>query len=185
MNQNQTFPAPDHDSRHRPVRAFPLRRILVVDDDTDIRELSASALGYSGYQVDTAEDGAAAWTALQSASYDLLITDNNMPEVSGVELLKKLRAARMEMLVIMATGTLPKELCQESLLRPAAVLLKPYSILELVGTVQKVLHSNEGTGKATSRPNLPNPPQVDVQSCSKIKVHPLTSHTSYETQPQS
>jgi two-component system, chemotaxis family, sensor histidine kinase and response regulator WspE len=63
-------------------------RILVVDDDISIRELSAAVLMPSGYQVDTAEDGAAGWEALHGNNYDLLITDHNMPRVSGVELVK-------------------------------------------------------------------------------------------------
>ena len=92
--QSQTNP-PDH--------------ILVVEDDNFFRRLNAAVLAQSGYEVDTAEDGAAAWQALNTDSYDLLITDNRMPKVSGVDLLKKLRAARMVLPVIMATGTLPKE----------------------------------------------------------------------------
>jgi DNA-binding response OmpR family regulator len=44
----------------------------------------------AGYQVDVAEDGATAWAALQLSKYDLLITDQFMPKVSGVELPKKI-----------------------------------------------------------------------------------------------
>src|ERR1051325_10009740 len=82
----------------------PPLRILVVEDDTAIRQFSAEVLVRSGYQVDAAEDGAAAWEALYTSSYDLLITDNNMPNVSGVELLKRLRSACMTLPVILATG---------------------------------------------------------------------------------
>src|SRR5947207_15490682 len=55
-------------------------RILLVDDDILIREPAAKALSSSGYQVDTAEDGACGWEALHAGSYDLLITDNSMPK---------------------------------------------------------------------------------------------------------
>jgi DNA-binding response OmpR family regulator len=62
----------------------PPHRILVVDDDRDIRQLSAEVLIHSGYEVDTAEDGKAGWEALHATrhapeSYALLITDHNMP----------------------------------------------------------------------------------------------------------
>ena len=121
---------------------LPPCRILVVDDDTGIRQLNTGALIRSGYHVDAAADGAAAWEALSADSYDLMITDHNMPKVSGVELLKKLRAARMVVPVIMATGTLPKEeSTRYPWLQPAALLLKPYSFPELLGTVRNVLRA--------------------------------------------
>ena len=115
-------------------------RILVVDDDVDIRSLNAKVLKQSGYQVDTAEDGAAAWEALQVKPFNLLITDNNMPKVTGVELVKKLRSANITLPVIMATGKLPMEaLGRSPSLELAALLPKPFSFEELLETVRKVL----------------------------------------------
>ena len=124
--QSQTNP-PDH--------------ILVVEDDIFFRRLNTQVLLRSGYEVDAAADGAAAWQALNTDSYDLLITDNNMPKMSGIELLKKLRVARMALPVIMATGTLPKEeFTRQPWLQPAAMLPKPYTAEEMLRTVKKVLH---------------------------------------------
>jgi CheY-like chemotaxis protein len=71
------------------------QRILVVEDERDLRQITAEGLTDAGYQVDVAEDGATAWTALQIYQYDLLFTDQFMPKVSGVELLKKIHAARI------------------------------------------------------------------------------------------
>ncbi len=67
------------------------RRILAVDDDAIVRQIIARTLTRSGYTVDLAVDGAAGWEALSAVRYDLLITDYNMPKVSGVELLKVVR----------------------------------------------------------------------------------------------
>jgi DNA-binding response OmpR family regulator len=112
----------------------------VVDDDSDIRQLSAQALVGSGYHVDAAEDGAAAWEALQIQAFNLLITDHNMPRLTGVELVTKLRAARMALPVIMATGRLSTdELAQNPSLQLAAMLPKPFTIGELLQTVGAVL----------------------------------------------
>jgi DNA-binding response OmpR family regulator len=128
----------------------PPPRILVVDNDVYIRQLNTESLSLCGYQVDAAEDGAIAWDALQLNSYGLMVTDNNMPKVSGVELLNKLRAARMELPVIMATGTLPtQEFARSPWLRPAATLVKPYTIEELIRTVKKVLREAESTDSRT------------------------------------
>jgi DNA-binding response OmpR family regulator len=118
------------------------QHILVVDDDPLIRRLNSEILTCSGYHVDTAEDGAIAWEILYASNYDLLITDHNMPNVSGLDLLKKIHATRLALPVIMATGTLPAwELSHSPWLQPAAVLLKPYTFDELLGTVKNVLRA--------------------------------------------
>ena len=99
-------------------------------------------------EVDTAEDGMAGWKALHAVrhapeSYALLITDHEMPGLSGLALVKKARAARMALPVIMATGTLPPEdlFTRYPWLQPAAALVKPYSVGQLLGTVEKVLRA--------------------------------------------
>ena len=118
------------------------RRILVVEDDQVIRRFNADALIGFGYTVDVAEDGADAWDTLQINRYDLMVTDNSMPKVSGVELMGMLHGARMVLLVIFATGTVP-DFTQYPWPRPAATLLKPYTVEELLTTVVKVLGASE------------------------------------------
>jgi DNA-binding response OmpR family regulator len=116
------------------------QRILVVEDERDLRQLTAEVLIDAGYQVDVAEDGATAWSALQLSKYDLLITDQFMPKLSGVELLKKIHAANMTLPVIMATGFLPTwEFALHPCLQPVKMLLKPYSFQKLLGMVKNVL----------------------------------------------
>ena len=127
-------------------------RLLVVDDDISLRQLSTELLSHSGYEVDAAEDGAAAWEALGADRYDLMITDNNMPNLSGIELLKKLHAVHMTMPVIMASGTVPEEeFAQFPWLQPAGTLLKPYSVEELLGMVKRVLSEADGTADGLTR----------------------------------
>jgi CheY-like chemotaxis protein len=120
-------------------------RILMVEDDLSILEFSTSVLKSSGFQVDTAVDGEAGWDALHTSSYDLLITDNNMPKLSGVELIQKLRSAHMTLPVVMASGAIPTEASnRNSSLELAATLAKPFTMDELLGTVKKALHATEG-----------------------------------------
>ncbi|MEP6467683.1 MAG: response regulator [Parafilimonas sp.] len=121
----------------------PRRRILVVEDDENIRRFNAEALTGYGYHVEIAVDGAEGWTALNANRFDLLITDNNMPNLSGLELIKKLNDARMPVRVILASGT---SLAEESDLRLAATLPKPFSRRELLGTVKKVLGETDSDG---------------------------------------
>jgi CheY-like chemotaxis protein len=112
----------------------------VVEDDIAIRRLVAQALSGGGFRVDEAENGATAWAALCAGTYDLMITDNQMPRLTGVELLDKLHAAGRTLPVIMATGIVPEHLFDRSpWLKPTATLLKPYTLEEMWRTVKEVL----------------------------------------------
>ncbi|MDD5141663.1 MAG: response regulator [Verrucomicrobiales bacterium] len=120
----------------------PPRRILVVEDNLAIRQLNTEVLTDSGYQVDAAENGAVAWAALQLFDYDLLITDNEMPNVTGVDLLKKLHAASKSLPAIMVSGTMPtEELNREPWLQIVERVVKPYSLSKFLETVEKVLRA--------------------------------------------
>lgn len=119
---------------------IPRQRILVVEDDPILRRLSSTLLAEAGYQVDSAEDGAVAWNIVRSKTFDLLITDNSMPNVTGVELIKKVRAAGIAVPIIMATASLPKDVfSQFPCLQPTATMIKPYTLEGLLRTVENVL----------------------------------------------
>lgn len=99
----------------------------------------------AGYLVDTAENGASGWKALKANHYDVLITDNSMPGVTGLELIKKARSEDMTLSVILASGTVPaEELNRCPWLEVSALLPKPYSIAALLRTVDQVLHTADG-----------------------------------------
>jgi DNA-binding response OmpR family regulator len=119
----------------------PAHRILVAYDEPLIRRLITAALTGSGYHVDNVENGAVAWEALQAKSYDLLITDQLMPKVTGVELVRNLRSARMALPVVMVAGTLPEEELHS--LQLAATFLKPFVVADLLDTVESVLRPDD------------------------------------------
>jgi DNA-binding NtrC family response regulator len=97
----------------------------------------------SGYHVDTANDGASGWRALNARHYDVLITDNTMPGVTGLELIKKLRSEDMTLAVILASGTAPMdELSQNPWMQIDALLPKPYTVAQLVKTIDEVLQKS-------------------------------------------
>jgi two-component system chemotaxis response regulator CheY len=116
--------------------------ILVVDDEPLSRGFNAKVLADAGHQVEVAEDGAAAWSLLQISGYDLLITDHDMPGMSGVELLLKLHAHHLSLPTIMASGTMPtEELESYPWLQIEARLSKPYAIGKLLATADVVLRA--------------------------------------------
>ena len=152
MKGNPILSARDPGTPPLPSQTSPPHHILVVEDDPIIQKLVTTALLHAGYDVDTADDGADAWTALSNGGYDLMITDNNMPRMSGVELMKKLRAARLELPVIMATSLLPQaEFTRHPWLKPEATMVKPYTAKEMVRTVKKVLREADTTADSSRR----------------------------------
>lgn len=128
------------DQISRPQASAHSHRILVAEDDAGVRRLNTDALTGSGYHVDAAEDGAVAWDSLQTKAYRLLITDHNMPRMSGIELIKKMRTSSMTLPVILVSGEMPTtELEKFSWLRISATLPKPYVITDLLKIVSDVL----------------------------------------------
>ena len=73
-------------------------------------------------------------------NYDLVVTDNKMPNMTGIEMIEKLRSARISVPVIMATQYLPThEFVRKPWLTPDATLQRPFSNDDLLETVKKVL----------------------------------------------
>ena len=125
----------------------------MVDEDSDLRLLYADVLALPGYHVDAAEDGAAGWEALQANNYNLLITEHSLPKLTGVELVRKLRAARMAMPVVMTAVQLPmQELARDPSLQLAAMLPKPFYISELLETVRVALRATDSPREQIAPP---------------------------------
>jgi DNA-binding NtrC family response regulator len=116
-------------------------RILVVDDDPILSRLMAMLLAGAGYQVDTAGDGEQGWTALNTKSYDLLMTDNDMPRLKGLGLVQRLRAAGMSLPVIVVSGSEHiRNFVDDAFLALAAVMPKPFNPQDLVAEVGRACH---------------------------------------------
>lgn len=121
-------------------------RLLVVDDDESVRAMLILVLDRAGYQVDTASDGIEGLAKLRANKYDLLISDNQMPRLTGLEMVRQLHSARITLPIIMASGTLrPKDVVD--LDNPLfTILSKPYRIVDLLALVKAFLAAN-GTGR--------------------------------------
>jgi len=134
--------------------ADPIQRILVVDDDSFFCHRNAEVLIRHGYEVNAAEDGAAGWKELQANRYNLLITENELPSLTGLQLVKKLRSARMALPVILSTEKkLPAPAVRLLRLQPVITLLKPYTIAEFIGAVRVVLGAPDADGERLAPPN--------------------------------
>jgi CheY-like chemotaxis protein len=108
-----------------------------------------------GYQVTAVEACEAAWAAIQSDSYDLMVTDNQMPGMSGLELVSKLRSAQIGLPIIVASGGVEAEtFTQNQSLQPAIALPKPFTASQLLETVAEALRQ-AGRDPAHTRVSFP------------------------------
>src|SRR4029077_8857309 len=104
------------------------QKILVVDDYESARALISNALTCAGYQVDIACDGEEAWELMQNEAYDLLITDNEMPRLNGLELIRRFRQTGMNLPVMLVSGQIFEgNESDHARLKIAAVISKPFA----------------------------------------------------------
>jgi len=144
------------------VQARPTHRILLVEDESAILQFSTTVLNRGGYQVTAVEDCEAAWEAIQSASYDLLVTDNQMPGMSGLELVSKLRSAQIGLPIIVVSGGVEaEEFAQNQSLQPAIALPKPFTANQLLETVAEALHR---AGRGPAHTEVSSPASADSYS---------------------
>ncbi|MCL4839342.1 MAG: response regulator [Thermoanaerobaculia bacterium] len=125
----------------------PKRRLLVVDDEQDVREMLALVLGRRGYGVQTAADGMEALVLAQSAPPDLILLDVMMRDMDGWEVLKLLQLeerTRRVPVVILSARAEPRDKIRG--LQEGAVdyLTKPFAIDEVVARLESILGETGG-----------------------------------------
>jgi two-component system, NtrC family, response regulator PilR len=117
-------------------------RVLVVDDEESIREFLEIMLKKEGYEITTAEDGAKAKDLLTKKSFDMVISDLQMPQVTGIELLKYVKETYPEMVFMMITAFGTTENAVEAMKMGAYdYLTKPFKIDEVRINVANALRS--------------------------------------------
>ena len=114
-----------------------MAKLLVVDDENNLRLVVQKELSRLGHDVETEADGELAWHALEQKDYDVLLCDINMPNLDGMSLLRRLREKRHNPPeVIMLTGHATVETAIEAMkLGAYDYLTKPYRITELAALV--------------------------------------------------
>lgn len=115
-------------------------RILVVDDESYVRELLERVLQRRGHEVHLAADGEAALELLAKNTYDLVVTDVVMPGIDGFDLLRRVKATYPGVTVIVLTGYARKQSISDFLLYGAdEYLSKPFQVQALLESVDRVV----------------------------------------------
>jgi signal transduction histidine kinase len=133
-----TVPIRRAPERNAPVVSAGAKRLLVADDDPDIRQLLSDRLTSEGYAVQTARDGRGTLDALRAEKFDALILDIGMPELTGLEVLYQIREEQPALVVIMITAADSRESALVAMQSGAhAYLLKPFDARQLKEVVEQ------------------------------------------------
>jgi len=126
-------------------------RALVIDDESSIRHLLSEVLDSLGFHVDEAADGGAGLALCEERIYELVVTDLNMPGLSGWEVVEGVRRRAPAARLIMVTGS-AENLDRARARAQALVLLqKPFRIEELRNAIEEALRSKMATGPRGNR----------------------------------
>jgi CheY-like chemotaxis protein len=118
------------------------RTVLVVDDDTNLRDLLEVLLRRAGYQVLTAEDAATAQARIRTCAIDLVIMDFSLPDMDGYTFLDQLKSdpatRALPVLIVSAYGDAERP-ARSAALGAAGFLSKPFHVQDLVAAVERIL----------------------------------------------
>jgi len=139
-----------------------IEKILVVEDDELMRHFLAEALGRKRFQVDVAQNGKEAMALLKKDAYDLLLTDMKMPELSGIEVLRRAKEIfpHIPVIVMTAHGTIENAV-EAMRLGAFNYLLKPFTpdalemLIEKASEHQALIHENIYLREEVSSKRLP------------------------------
>jgi CheY-like chemotaxis protein len=134
-------------SQNPSIDHSPLATIMVVDDETSIRNLLSRFLTKSGYKVLESADGRDALEQLRHCKIDLLISDIVMPERDGLEILRSIRRDFADLKIIVMSGAFEGRFLRTAeMLGAHATLQKPLRLNLVLETVQEVLTADYSRG---------------------------------------
>jgi two-component system OmpR family response regulator len=127
-------------------------RILIAEDDSILADGLSRSLRQNGYAVDAVHDGASADTALSAQPFDLLILDIGLPKLSGLEVLRRMRARNSHMPVLILTAADSVEQRVKGLdLGADDYMAKPFALSELEARVRALTRRGAGGGPTVLR----------------------------------
>src|SRR4030042_1580367 len=120
------------------------KRILIIEDDEEMRSLLKEFLNEEGYETDSVDNGSEAYRRLVKELFDLIITDIRMPGLTGLDILPGVRRLQPEAPIIVITAFGSEEIHHKVFERGATVYLeKPIHLKNLRDLVQKMVSSKE------------------------------------------
>jgi DNA-binding response OmpR family regulator len=146
-------------------------RILIVEDDVQIADMLAEALGNYQYVVDIAKDGEMAWNWLEVCQYDLILLDVTLPKINGIRLCQQLRDRRSTVPILMLTA---RDTLEDKVLGLDAgadvYMVKPFDLEELMAQIRALLRRGSAGVQTTLQ-------------WQDLNLNSSTYEVSYQNQP--
>ena len=112
-------------------------KILIADDERSFVEPLSDRLIQKGNQVDSAYNGSSALELIKKNSYDIILLDHNMPELTGLELVKYIRKNKIDSKVVMITGYAEIDKSFMEIIGVDEYLTKPVRLLDIDAVIEK------------------------------------------------
>ena len=148
-------------------------RILIVEDDVQIADMLAEALGNHQYVVDIAKDGEVAWNWIEVCEYDLILLDVTLPKINGIRLCHKLRDRHSTVPILMLTA---RDTLEDKVLGLDAgadvYMVKPFDLEELMAQIRALLRRGSASLHA-------------ILQWEDLSLNSSTYEVSYQGQPLS
>ncbi len=122
-------------------------KILLAEDDNDMRRFLVKALQNAGFEVASFDNGLSAYNRLREEPFELLLTDIVMPEMDGIELAQKASVLAPDMRVMFITGFAAVALKTGRKAPDAKVLSKPFHLKDLVAEVDRLFQTEDRHGR--------------------------------------
>ena len=124
-----------------------MSKILLAEDDTDMRRFLVKALQNAGFDVTSYDNGLSAYHRLREEPFELLLTDIVMPEMDGIELAQKASAIDPAIRVMFITGFAAVALQGGRTAPEAKLLSKPFHLKDLVMEVDRMFQTEDQHGR--------------------------------------
>ena len=122
------------------MTAKTMAKIILAEDDDDMRRFLVKALEKAGHQVQSFGEGASAFEEIKQTTFDLLLTDIVMPEMDGIELARRAAELDPSLKIMFITGFAAVALHPDSKApKDAKVLSKPFHLRDLVAEVDRMM----------------------------------------------
>ena len=127
-------------AEHDKMNADTMAKIILAEDDEDMRRFLVKALEKAGHQVTAFGEGASAFEEIKQTTFDLLLTDIVMPEMDGIELARRAAELDPHLKIMFITGFAAVALHPDSKApKDAKVLSKPFHLRDLVAEVDRMM----------------------------------------------
>lgn len=153
-------------------------KILIVDDEPTVLDVLHRALLKQGYVCDTASDGDKALEYLKENSYDLIITDLNMPKMDGLELITRIKRQDPDKAIIVISANSDIALLRQCIIEHGAYdyIVKPFTFADVFQTVKRAIERSQLIKQIKDyQANLEQKIEIQAEKIKQIFINAITS----------